>query len=95
MPVTDVYATLKPGQQNHGLMLQFGNTAFTTTLTTKTVVTRMETMICVHATEGVAYANTDLLYADLATGVAAGVFSFKRGAGTTNGLTFSYTMVGH
>ena len=95
-PVTDVYATLKPGNQNRGLMIQFGNTVFSGVGLTVTVVTRIETMIDVHCTEGEAYANTDLLYATLATGVTGvGVFTFTRAAGTTADLSFSYTMIGH
>ena len=93
--LTNIYSSLKPGETHKGLMVQVGNAAFTTTLTTKTISTKMLSIVAALLTEGKAYANTDLMYADLATGVASGVFSVKRGAGTTSGLTFSYLFVGH
>ncbi len=76
-----------------GMIMQVGDSAFTTTGTTKTIATQLKKIVMCHVTETVAYASTDLMYGSKT--ISAGLVTITRAAGTTNGLTFDYMFIGY
>lgn len=76
-----------------GWKLQVGDSAFTTTGTTKTVATQLKKCVMCHVTEQAAYANTDLVYGTKT--ISSATITITRAAGSTNGLAFDYMFIGY